>query len=78
MCCNNDEVLDDLKNCAKNVYETVTDLLDNVRTSNEYKAENKQEESIDKILNATDNLFNSMGDALEMINQAKILAQVCF
>lgn len=76
MCCNDNNVLDDLKNCAKNVYETVTDLLDNVRSSNEYKTENKQDESIDKILNATDSLFNSMGDALEMINQAKVLAQV--
>ena len=74
MCCHDNDVLDDLKNSAKNVYETVTDLLDNVRSTNEDKAETKQDESIDKILNATDNLFNSMGNALEMINQAKILA----
>jgi talin len=75
-CCNNEEVLDDLKNSAKNVYETVTQLLDNVRTSNDDKIETKQDESIDKILNATDSLFNSMGDAPEMIRQAKVLAQV--
>lgn len=76
MCCNDPIALDDLKNCAKNVYETVTQLLDNVRATNEDKLETKQDESIDKILNATDNLFNSMGDAPEMIKQAKVLAQV--
>jgi talin len=35
----------------------------------------KQDESIEKIFNATDVLFNSMGDSNEMIRQAKILAQ---
>jgi talin len=74
--CNNDDALDELKNCAKNVYEAISELLDNVKVVNEEKIENKQDESIDKILNATDCLFSQMGDATEMIKQAKILAQV--
>jgi talin len=74
--CTNDEALDELKTCAKNVYEAISELLDNVKMVNEEKTGNKQDESIDRILNATDCLFHHMGDAKEMIIQAKILAQV--
>jgi talin len=82
--CKNEKALNDLKSCARNVTESVLNLLDNVKGSNEKMVcmssnktsqSNKQEESIDKIFNATDNLFNSMGDASEMIRQAKFLAQ---
>jgi talin len=38
----------------------------------------RQEESLEKIFQATDSLCNSMGDASEMIRQAKNLAQVRF
>jgi talin len=98
--CKNEKPLNDLKQCARNVTESVMSLLENVKGSNEqmvtYSMSNnnnnnnnnsnnnkvanaqhqhRQEESIDKIFNATDNLFNSMGDAAEMIRQAKFLAQ---
>ena len=33
------------------------------------------EGTVDKILNATDQLFSSMGDTPEMVRQARILAQ---
>jgi talin len=74
--CNNENALDELKTCAKNVYEAISELLDNVKVVNEEKMESTQEESIDRILNATDCLFGQSGDATEMIKQAKILAQV--
>lgn len=83
--CKNEKALSDLRTCARNVTESVMHLLENVKDSNEqmvtmssHKTNNvstRQEESIDKIFNATDNLFNSMGDASEMIRQAKYLAQ---
>lgn len=84
--CKNEKALNDLRSCARNVTESVLHLLDNVKDSNEQMVtmssnqsrnahSNKQEESIDKIFSATDNLFNSMGDASEMIRQAKYLAQ---
>jgi talin len=34
------------------------------------------DDACDDILNATDRMFNSMGNAGEMVKQAKVLAQV--
>lgn len=81
--CKNEQALNDLRNCARCVTEAVMQLLDNVKASNEQMVNGsanpnqsfKQDESIEKIFNATDNLFNCMGDASEMIRQAKHLAQ---
>ena len=39
------------------------------------REDNHPDESIDQILGASDRLFSSMGDAAEMVRQAKILAQ---
>lgn len=38
----------------------------------------QNEKAVDTILTATDRLFSSMGDAPEMVKQARILAQVSF
>lgn len=79
--CKNEQALYDLRNCAKNVTDAVYQLLDSVKASNEQIANlnhglvNRQDDSIEKIFHATDNLFSSMGDASEMIRQAKLLAQ---
>lgn len=38
----------------------------------------QNEQAVDTILTATDRLFSSVGDAHEMVKQAKMLAQVMF
>jgi hypothetical protein len=110
--CRNEQAINELRVCAKNVTDAVIHLLNNVKALNEKLIANamggssgsdgmdntsamglndssngiiddeqlmrKQDESIEKIFNATDCLFGCMGDSAEMIRQAKILAQVYF
>lgn len=85
--CQSDAALAELNNNARNVSDSVIQLLNSVKASNEEMINmssshhsqqlQAQDESIEKIFNATDNLFNCMGDddSSEMIRQAKILAQ---
>ncbi len=80
--CKNDQVLNELRQCARSVNDAVVQLLENVKTLNEQIINqkdasllNNQDQSIERIFQATDELFNSMGDASEMIKQARILAQ---
>ena len=40
------------------------------------QANEQHEEAVDTIINVTDRLFNSVGDAHEMVKSAKQLAQV--
>ena len=40
------------------------------------QANEQHEEAVDTIINVTDRLFSSVGDAQEMVKQAKQLAQV--
>ena len=47
-----------------------------MREGSNLKAGGQYDSACDDILNATDRLFNSMGNAGEMVKQAKILAQV--
>jgi talin len=84
MHCQNEQALSELTQCAQNVTSSVMQLLDNVKASDEQiinirssncSALNKQDESIERIFNATDMLFNSVGNGPEMIRQAKIVAQ---
>ena len=85
--CQSVAALSELQGCAHNVSNAVAQLLDNVRASNEQivnmqeeshcqaPGDEFQDESIEKIFQATANLLASMGDPAEMIRQAKCLAQ---
>jgi talin len=70
--------LNDLANAAKGVRDALNNLLNKVQEG----APNDRnvgpyDDACDDILNATDRMFNSMGNAGEMVKQAKVLAQVC-
>jgi talin len=81
--CQNEQALSELGQCGQNVTASVMQLLDNVKASDEQiinirsnnNALNRQDEAIERIFNATDMLFNSVGNGAEMIRQAKIVAQ---
>lgn len=60
-----------IKEAAQGVTDALNNLLNQVRNGGR-----RPEDQYDDILNATDKLFNSMGNADEMVRQAKILAQV--
>lgn len=81
--CKNEQSLSDLKSNARNVTDTVLQLLSSVKGSSEQMITIStqhtqqlalQDASIAKISAATDNLFDSIGNAQEMIHHAKILA----
>ena len=55
--------------------DALNNLLNHVRDGANRKG-GQFDHACDDILNATDKLFNSMGNAGEMVRQAKILAQV--
>jgi len=59
------------------VSDALNNLLNHIRDGANRKG-GKFDHACDDILNATDKLFNSMGNAGEMVRQAKILAQVLF
>ena len=62
---------------AQGVRDALNQLLTKVREGGIKPEEGeKYDETCDDILGATDRLFNSMGNAGEMVKQAKILAQV--
>lgn len=61
----------DLRQAATAVSRALDDLLQHIRRG----ARSKKVEEVHVILNATDQLFNSMGDTPEMVRQARILAQ---
>ena len=76
MFCLQDALEDDdwrsrIKDAAQGVSDALNNLLNQIRNGGK-----KTEDQYDDILNATDKLFNSMGNADEMVRQAKILAQV--
>ncbi|CAF0840452.1 unnamed protein product [Didymodactylos carnosus] len=54
---------------------TTTTTMINTSTTSNVTSTQQHDESIDKILTASDRLFSSVGDASEMVKQAKILAQ---
>ncbi len=65
-----------MKQAAQNVTDALNNLLKKIRDGSNIKAGGQYDSACDDILNATDRLFNSMGNAGEMVKQAKILAQV--
>ena len=65
-----------MRQAAQNVTDALNNLLKKVREGANLKSGGQYDSACDDILNATDRLFNSMGNAGEMVKQAKILAQV--
>lgn len=76
-CCDSDTYLGELNKCAQAVHDTVEQMLESVRAAsfNHDAIDTRHEESVDRIFNATDCLYNSIGDTTEMIKLARVLAQ---
>ena len=69
--------MNDLANAAKGVRDALNNLLNKVQEgSPNDRNGGPYDDACDDILNATDRMFNSMGNAGEMVKQAKVLAQV--
>ena len=68
-------MLQELGQAANAVTEALNNLLKKVKEGSKVPG-GKYDDTCDDILGATDRLFNSMGNAGEMVKQAKVLAQV--
>ncbi|KAK3096284.1 hypothetical protein FSP39_025308 [Pinctada imbricata] len=74
--CRDDKVLMDLGAAATAVTQALNDLLQHIKKgAGPTKANESHEEAVDTILTVTDRLFSSVGDAHEMVKQARSLAQ---
>ncbi|CAH1788698.1 unnamed protein product [Owenia fusiformis] len=67
--------LQDLGEAANAVTKALNDLLQHIKRGIGSEKGGQQEVAVDKILSATDHLFDSLGNAPEMVKQARILAQ---
>lgn len=62
---------------SNQVEDALNELIHHIRTVNKQRAQaSVHDGAVDTILDATDRLFSSTGDAGEMVRQAKILATV--
>ena len=68
-------LLRDLANAATDVSRQLNRLIDHIKQGGEREA-GHYDEACDTILNATDRLCSSMGNAAEMVKQARVLGQV--
>ncbi|XP_013778384.1 talin-2-like [Limulus polyphemus] len=69
-------LLKELGTAATDVTQSLNDLLNHVRCYPEQHGQPSEHEgAVDTILDATDKLFSSTGDASEMVRQAKVLAK---
>ncbi|XP_064596457.1 talin-1-like [Liolophura sinensis] len=73
--CRDDHLLHDLGGAATAVTKALNDLLQHIKKGTGSGEGGQNEKAVDTILTATDRLFSSMGDAPEMVKQARILAQ---
>ncbi|XP_070547100.1 talin-1-like isoform X3 [Ptychodera flava] len=76
--CDDEDLLKGVGEAATAVTKALNDLLQHVRRGTAQATPSvvdKYDAACDTILTATDKLFSSMGDAAEMVKQAKILAQ---
>lgn len=63
---------------ATAVTKALNDLLQHVKQGTAgHKPGTVYDDACDRIVVATDKLFSSVGNATEMVKQAKVLAQVC-
>lgn len=70
------ELLPEMMTAAQGVRDALNSLLIKIREGGrDTQQAGQYDEACDDILGATDRLFNSMGNAGEMVKQAKILAQ---
>ncbi|XP_042904301.1 talin-2 isoform X1 [Parasteatoda tepidariorum] len=68
-------LLDNMDKASNDVEDALNDLVNHVKTVNKQRAQaSVHDGAVDTILDATDKLFSSTGDAGEMVRQAKILA----
>ncbi|XP_077996572.1 talin-1-like isoform X2 [Glandiceps talaboti] len=75
--CDEEDLLKGVGEAATAVTKALNDLLQHVRRGTEQATPSvdKYDGVCETVLTATDKLFSSMGDASEMVRQAKILAQ---
>ncbi|ESO89699.1 hypothetical protein LOTGIDRAFT_218488 [Lottia gigantea] len=74
--CRDDYVLQDLGGAATQVTKALNDLLQHIKkAAGPTKATEVHEEAVDQIITTTDKLFSSVGDAHEMVKNARLLAQ---
>ena len=69
-------MLGNLRNAAQVVTDALNNLLQHIHEGSRVLTVGEYDSACDEILNATDKLFNSMGNAEEMVKQAKFLAEV--
>ncbi|WAR29544.1 TLN1-like protein, partial [Mya arenaria] len=71
-----ERLLQDLGGAATAVTQALNDMLKHIKLgAGPAKASESQEEAVDTILTVTDRLFSSVGDAHDMVKQARQLAQ---
>ncbi|XP_066270433.1 talin-1-like isoform X15 [Branchiostoma lanceolatum] len=68
-------LLKDLGAAATQVTQALNDLLQHIKQASKAKGGEQYEDHCDTIISASDRLFASMGNASDMIKQAKILAE---
>ncbi|XP_062597737.1 talin-1-like isoform X2 [Saccostrea cucullata] len=74
--CRDDKLLADLGGAATAVTQALNDLLQHIKKgAGPTTAGEGHEDAVDTILTVTDRLFSSVGDAHEMVRQARHLAQ---
>ncbi|GFT39672.1 talin-2 [Nephila pilipes] len=68
-------LLNDMGQASGQVEDALADLVNHIKTASKQRAQaSVHDGAVDTILDATDKLFSSTGDAGEMVRQAKILA----
>ncbi|GFY46974.1 talin-2 [Trichonephila inaurata madagascariensis] len=68
-------LLNDMGQASGQVEDALADLVNHIKTASKQRAQaSVHDGAVDTILDATDRLFSSTGDAGEMVRQAKILA----
>ena len=73
--CGDDDAIQDLGSAARDVTEALNSLINQIRDGGNLADSRKYEEACEAILAATEMLVGSMGNAQEMVKQAKILAE---
>ena len=69
-------MLRNLRNAAQVVTDALNNLLQHIHEGSRVLPVGEYDNACDDILNVTDKLFNSTGNAEEMVKQAKFLAEV--
>lgn len=75
LACTDQNILRELANAATEVSRQLNKLIDHIKQGGEGE-HGHYDEACETILTATDRLCNSMGNAAEMVRQARVLGQV--